>query len=256
MSGSLNIRLDRIVSLYLGFLLIFVQPGGGKYFKGWLIPLIGDYRLSPFEAFTLPIIYIGILSLTFHGIRIKKYEKFFLLSIIFVIFSRILSLLAAGHLQMEQWMSVFRYVMGLLSICIFANLFSNVVNRHFFIFGVIIGALIESIGGLFIFLTTGARGILICASSFILNIFLILVCLFAIKNYRGILYIFLLFLVLSIIGTGTRTAIIVLVTALLAASLYGGIRILKPLLFSIILISMIGLIASHFYTNFYTIGSV
>ena len=253
MSRSFNIRLDNIVSLCVGFLLIFVQPGGGKYFKDWLIPPVGDYRLSPFEAFTLLIIYIGILSLAFYGIRIKKYEKFFLFSIIFVILSRILSLLAAEYLQMEQWISVLRYVGGGLLIFIFANLFSDVVNRRFFIFGLIVGVLIESIGGLFIFLSTGAkeRGIFICASSCILSIFLILACLFAIKNnkkHQGILYIFLLFLLLSIISTGTRTALILLATALLAAGLYEGIRILKPMLFSIILISMIGLIALHFYS--------
>lgn len=232
-----NIRLGQIVSWGLGFLLIFSAPYGGGFFRDWLIPLWG-YRISLFEVFAIPVVYGGLI---YYGIRIKKYEQFLFLSILLVIFSRILSLLTAKQVELTQSMSVMRYVETLVIIYIFTNLFTDSKNRAAFIWGIIIGVVIELIGGIYIALS-GAKGVFISIATFQLQIFLIIVCLFAFANkkHRFIMLMFILLLLLSIAASQVRTALIQLITVLVAAMWYAKRqkRILKPIVSAVLFSSI------------------
>lgn len=211
-----NTRLDRIVSLCLGFLLIVGSPVAGS-FASYLIPLIGSYRLKLFEASLIPVVYVGLIV---YGFRIKKYEQFLFVSIILVIFSRIISLLTAQEIMMEQWISILRYVGTLVVIYILANLLSNSATRHFFIWGLIIGLAIDMAGSIFIFLFIGGRGIFIGVS--VLRIFLIVVCMFVFANRRHqfVMSVLIVIIFLGILALLSRSALIVLVTVLVATAVY------------------------------------
>ncbi len=230
----LRLRIGHIISACFGFLLIFVAPYGHGYFKDWLIPLTSSYRINLFEAFAIPIIYGGLI---YYGPKIRKSEQFLFLSIILVIFSRIVSTLAAENVQIVQYISIFRYIETLVLIYICANLFSNQKNRHFFIMGIIIGVAIETVGGIFVHLKTQYRGIFVSNSSFILQTFLIIACILAFINRKGKfrMTVFILAMVLAILGTLTRTAWIFLITSVLILALvYSKKRILKNILLFIV----------------------
>jgi len=225
----LRLRASPIISLCFGFLLIFAVPYGAGYFKDWLIPLAGSYRINLFEAFAMPVIYGGLI---YYGIRIKKYEQILFLSIILTILSRIISLLAADGVQVTQWISIFRYVETLALVYICANLFSNQRNRHFFTIGVIIGVAIETVGGIFVFLIHD-KGIFISTSSFMLQVFLIITCILAFinKKHRFLVIVLVLTMVLATFATLTRAAWIFLMTSVLMFVLvYLKKQILKNIL--------------------------
>ena len=147
-----KIRLDILIFFCLGFLLIFVQPLNDGYFKNWLISIYGSYKISLYETFLIPVTYVGLIYLIYSSFLIKKYEYLLYFAIFLVIFSRILSLLVAKQMQGEQLLSILRYIWGLLLILIFSNFFSKHQNRHFFIIGLIIGVVVETIGGILKFL--------------------------------------------------------------------------------------------------------
>jgi len=230
----LRLRISHIISACFGFLLIFVSPYGNGYFRDWLIPLTSSYRINLFEAFAIPIIYGGLI---YYGPKIRKSEQFLFLSIILVIFSRIVSTLAAENVQILQYISIVRYIETLVLIYICANLFSNQKNRHFFIMGIIIGVAIETVGGIFVHLKTQYKGVFVSNSSFILQTFLIIACILAFINRKGKfrMTVFILAMALAIFATLARTAWLFLITSVLILVLvYSRKRILKNLLLFIV----------------------
>lgn len=230
----LKLRIGHIISTCFGFLLIFVSPYGNGYFKDWLIPLTSSYHINLFEAFAIPIIYGGLI---YYGPKIRKSEQFLFLSIILVIFSRIVSTLAAENVQTLQYISIVRYIETLVLIYICANLFSNQKNRHFFIIGIIIGVAIETVGGIFVHLKTQYKGVFVSNSSFILQTFLIIAYILAFINRKGKfrMTVFILAMALAIFATLARTAWLFLITSVLIIVLvYSRKRILKNLLLFIV----------------------
>lgn len=238
-----SIRLGQIVSACLGFLLIFIAPYGDGYFKDWLIPLTSSYRISLFEAFAIPIICGGLI---YYGIRIKKSEKSLLLSIILVILSRIVSIVAAEGVKIEQWISLFRYIETLFIIYIFTNLFADKKNRNFFTMGIIIGVAVESVGGLYIFITKQGRGVFISNYSSILQAFLIIACILDFiynKRHKFLMSVSVLIMIAAIFVTLSRTSWILLIISILVFVLiYSKRRIKKYILFFIILTGIAALL--------------
>lgn len=244
-----KIKLDILIFFCLGFLLIFVQPLNDGYFKNWLFNLYGSYSISLYELFLIPLTYFGLIYLILSNFSIKKYEYLLYFSILLVIISRILSLLFAKQIMSEQCLGPLRYIWGLLLIPIFSIIFSKYKNRYFFIIGFIVGVIVESIGGILKYLLSNGqlRGIFISGSSYVLQIYLLFICIYAIeksKKYKISLYTLIFFLFLSIIFTGSRSAWILVLTMLIIMLLKKRKSLLKPLnivkiVLFIILISVI-----------------
>jgi len=231
-----RLKMGLIISACCGFLLIFIEPYSGGYFKDWFIPLIGNYRINLFEAFLIPIFYVSLMYYIHKGIQIKKSEQILYLSMILIIFFRILSLIVADNIETIQWISIFRYIETLVVIYIFTNLFSDHKNRKFFIRGVIIGVIIETIGGIFVFLKTYYKGVFISNTSHILQVFLIIVCILVFMNRRHkfLMWVFILVIILAILASLSRTSWIFLVTSLLIFALvYSKKQALRNVLFFI-----------------------
>lgn len=235
-----------IISACSGFLLIFIAPYSGGYFKDWFIHLIGNYYINVFEAFVIPIIY-GSLIYYVHkkDIRIKKSEQILYLSIILIIIFRMLSLLVADNIETVQWFSIFRYIETLVVIYIFTKLFSGHKNRKYFIKGIIIGVIIETVGGIFIFLKNYHKGVFISNTSYILQVFLIIVCILVFMNRRRkfLMSFFILVIILAVLATLSRTSWIFLIISLLIFALvYSKKQGLRNVLFFIIFAGIVVLL--------------
>ncbi len=235
-----------IISACSGFLLIFIAPYNGGYFKSWFISIIGNYHINLFEAFIIPIIY-GSLIYYVHkkDIRIKKSEQILYLSMILIIFIRILSLMMADNIYTVQWISIFRYIETLIVIYIFTKLFSSHKNRKYFIRGIIIGVIIETVGGIFVFLKAYYKGVFISNTSYILQVFLIIVCILVFMNrrYKFLMGVFILVIILAVLITLSRTSWIFLIISLLIFTLvYSKKHVLRNVLFFIVLAGIVVLL--------------
>ncbi|HSS31222.1 MAG TPA: hypothetical protein VLL06_09415, partial [Nitrospiraceae bacterium] len=99
--------MNEMISFMLGFALVFSSPVGEGFFANWQVPFVGSYSLTIFDALVLPV---GIIAFCLYGFRVKPQERFLYGSLSLVILSRIVSLVAGGHVAIEQSVSVFRYV--------------------------------------------------------------------------------------------------------------------------------------------------
>jgi|GEM_PF-1296373 len=247
-----SLRLDRLVSLAVGLLLISLAPYALGFFKDWTVPITSSLQFRLFDVLVIPFAYLGLI---YYGLRyswIKKYERFLFLSIILVILSRIISLLFAETLQLEavSILSIFRYVEALILIFVFANLFTDLKNRQLFILGIIIAVIIETVGGIFMVFAVN-KGYFFSTSSYILQILLILACIltFINKKHRFLMAIFILVLVLAVFATLSRSALIFLMITLIASLIYTRKQILKPILFFIVLVIIASLLTAVIFPS-------
>lgn len=234
LSTPFSIRLDRIASTILGLFLVYTGPLNDNL----LVNFGGYFRLNFFEFFAIPIIFFSLITYSIkYGFWIKRYEQFLFLALITVLFSKILSLLVAEEVVTIQWAGIIRYVSStLLVIYILANLLTDRKNRNFFIYGLIIGVFIESIGGLLNFILSGGiyPGYFLSVTSLGLQMFLILACMLAfVENYQRFRMILItLFLCMCIIATGSRGALVslgVIFVIILLYALYSRRRLLRPI---------------------------
>lgn len=240
----------RIASASLGFVLIFSAPFKDGMFKDWLIPLFGSYRMNLFEGLAIPIVY---LTMIFYLIRIKKYEQFIFLSIAMIIFSRILSLLGARDLMLEQVVSILRYVEALVVIYVCATLFADPRNRSSFLWGVIGGVSVETIGGIVVFLVGRGQvqGVFIGINSFMLQVFLVVALLLNLMDRQGdvVMPLCITALFIGICVSLIRSAFILLILAFAIVTMYAGRRVVRPILVtgSVIVIVIASLWASPIF---------
>jgi len=219
-SAPFSIRLDRIASVVLGFLVVFTGPINDNL----LVNFGGYYRLNLFEFTAIPIILLGLFA---YGIRIKRYEQFLFLSLILVLLSRAISLLVSEDTVTIQWAGLLRYIGSTLGIIyILANLLTDSKNRNLFIYGLIIGVTIESIGGLLNFILSPemARGYFLSVATSGIQMFLIFACISAFmkKHSRFLMIIIILLLSISVVSTLSRGAIIGLMLVFIVTLLYAG----------------------------------
>ena len=240
------LRVDRIASVILGFFVVFTGP----IHNNLLINFGGYYRLNFFDFFAIPIIFFSLITYCLtYGFRIKRYEQFLFLSLIVVLFSKILSLLVAEEVVTIQWAGIVRYVSStLVLIYILANLLSSQKNRNFFMYGLVLGVTIESIGGLLNFISSrGTFGYFLSVSTTGLQMFLIFACMVAfVENYRRFLMVLItLFLCICLFATASRSALFglgVIFVIILLYALYSRRRLLRPIFAVTVIIATLLLI--------------
>jgi hypothetical protein len=155
----------------------------------------------------------GCLTLAWNGrFRFDEHERPLYRALVFVILTRVVSLVAASNMAMEQSISILRYVETFAIVLLLANLLCLGNNRRLFLRGMIVGAVIETTGALLIFFSSGGeeRGVWLGVDNYKLQIFLLVAfCLaFSEKKGRSLKIVAGLLLLLGILVTETRSAVV------------------------------------------------
>lgn len=193
------------------------------------VPFPGSYVIMYFDL----AVAFGCLTLVWNGrFRFDGHEKPLYRALALVILTRVLSLVAASSMAMEQAISILRYVETFAIALLLANLLSLRQNRRLFLRGMILGAAIETTGALLIFFTSGGeeRGVWLGVDNYKLQIFLLVACClsFSQKKGRSLKIVAGLLLLLGILATETRTAVVLLLLSLLPLFLTRHRAMLKP----------------------------
>jgi O-antigen ligase len=179
------------------------------------IPFVSDYLLSYYDV----AVCIGCLALVWKGgFSLDRREKKLYWAVAFVVLTRVISLVFASGVSIGQAISVLRYVETLASILLLANLLTFTMNRTYFVWGLFAGAITESIGGLFNFVSSGgeARAVWLGFDNYKLLVFALIACLLLLAERQSYLWKTLLVLLLfvEIVATGTRTALFLIFVTL------------------------------------------
>ena len=224
-------RLNAFLSFLLGLTLVFSAPIDTGFFAHWQVPLVGSYALNLFDALVLPL---GVVAVCLYGLRIKAHERFLYGALTLVIISRIISLAAAGHIEIEQWVSVFRYVEAFVVIYVCSIFFRADVNRARFVAGLLTGVALETFGGITMFFMSGGqeRGIFISVNSFMLQVLVVVLGIMAIRTRRQTLLaiIGVMLVLVGILATLTRSALLLLGVCILLMFLADRRAFIGPVL--------------------------
>jgi O-antigen ligase len=224
-------RLNELLSFMLGFALVFSSPVGEGFFANWQVPLVGSYSLTMFDALILPV---GMITLCLYGFRIKPQERFLYGSLSLVILSRIVSLVAGSHVEVQQSVSIFRYVEGMVVIYVCSIFFLAPTNRLRFVAGLFCGVALETIGGIAMFAVSGGqvRGIFISVNSFMLQVFVIVLGILAIRARRQVLLVAVAILIVfvGVLATLTRSALLLLAVCVILLFLADRRGFVRPIL--------------------------
>ena len=182
----------------------------------------------------LLILPVGVIALCLYGFRVKRQERFLYGSLCLVILSRLVSLVAAGHMELEQSVSVFRYVEGMVVIYVCSIFFLAEVNRTRFVAGVMCGVALETVGGIAMFAMNGGqeRGIFISVNSFMLQVFVIVLGILAIRARHQVLLttVAILIIFVGVLATLTRSALLLLGVCVVLLFLADRRGFVRPLL--------------------------
>jgi O-antigen ligase len=224
-------------SLILGLAAFTTTPPEGS--ADFLRIQIGAYLITYFEF----AVALGALVL-FSNLRvhIRSEEKKVVRVLLVIIAARIISLLAASSMVVEQVVSVLRYIETLVVIVILSNLLQAARNRFYFVIGIMIGAVIETCGGLWILLTSSGdtRGFWLGIDNYKWQVYLLFVCMLFLSAKKHILLSGLLAIILlsGIVATQTRAALVLLLIVAGVSVLSYRRKLLKPLLVSGLLVSI------------------
>ena len=162
-----------LLSFGLGVALFAASPPPGAAIANYLqIPIPGSYVIMYFDLGVA----FGCLALAWNGrFRLDGHERPLYRALALVILTRVLSLVAAGHMAMEQAISILRYVETFVIALLLANLLCLRQNRRLFLRGMILGAVIETTGALLTFFSSGGeeRGVWLGVDNYKLQIFLL-----------------------------------------------------------------------------------
>jgi len=214
-----TIGWNGLLSFGLGLAFFAASPPSAEFSSSasyLQVPLPGSYVIMYFDL----AVAFGCLALVWKGMfRRDATERPLYLALALVILTRALSLVAASDMAMEQVISVLRYVETFAIALLLANLLSFRQNRRLFLRGMILGAVIETAGALFIFFSSGGedRGVWLGVDNYKLQVFLLVACClsFSQKKGRSSKIVIGLFLLFGILATETRGAIVLLLLSLL-----------------------------------------
>jgi O-antigen ligase len=176
------------------------------------VPFLHSYIVTYFDG----AVALGCLLMALNGaLRFSPSERRLWVAIGLVILIRAVSLAFATDFVLEQVVSVLRYVETGAVLLLLANLLSISQHRRVFLKAIFLGAVLDSVGGVFRFAFTAGeqRGIWLGVDTYKLLVFFLLVCCLSLSKARhkswGILW--ALFLVVSILVNGTRAAVVLFV---------------------------------------------
>jgi O-antigen ligase len=223
-----------LLSFGLGLAFFAASPPSSEFSSSasyLQLPLPGSYVIMYFDL----AVAFGCLALLWNGMfRRDATERPLYWALALVILTRTLSLVAASDMAMEQVISVLRYVETFATILLLANLLCFRHNRRLFLRGMILGAVIETAGALFIFLSSGGedRGVWLGVDNYKLQVFLLVACClsFSQKKGRSSKLAIGLLLLFGILATETRGAIVLLLLSLLPLFWTRYRAMLKPAL--------------------------
>lgn len=175
----------------------------------------------PFFNF-FELLIIPIIIMVFPFIKsISKYEKVLYGSILFIVFTRLISVIFAEYFRFDQLISIIRYFEYLLVIYIVSFVLANKKSQDHFVKGVIIFTSLETIVGVIVFLMSKGhlRGYFFTNGIYIQQIFVLLIALSNIlykkEQHRYLWSFLLLIMFLGIIVAEIRIGYVDLLIALL-----------------------------------------
>src|SRR5215831_182610 len=172
--GTIFAPRHEVLSFFLGLTIAAASPPEetANFLR---LPFLGSYLLTYFDL-TVAIATLSFLWTADFGLN--KAEKSVCKALGLIILTRIASLLFASNVVPQQAISVFRYVETLVILVVLANFLALEMNRRSFLVGIILGAVLESAGGLFTFIVSSGenRGIWLGSDNFKIQVFLLLVC--------------------------------------------------------------------------------
>jgi len=199
----------------------------------------GSYLITYFD---LAVMAAGLWLLFSLRIRIHLNEKKIILALLFIIATRIVSLIVARSMAMGQLLSVFRYVETLVVVILLANLLGAPRNRKFFLAGVMLGALTETIGGLAILVMHRgeSRGFWLGIDNYKWQIYLLFVCTLFLFKRKNIFWTAFTAstLFVGVLATQTRAALVLFCIMILMALLSRRQQLLKPILVTSLLLCL------------------
>jgi O-antigen ligase len=195
------------------------------------LPLLGSYHLTYFDLIVLAAFLVCFWNAE---LKLGKVEARVYRALGFVVLTRVISLVFASEVMPQQMISVFRYVETLVILIILTNVLASGTNRRRFLAGVILGAALESLGGLVIFFSTHGeyRAIWLGRDNYKIQVYALLVCCLALVQSKQRLFVALSAsaLGLAIIATQTRRAISLFLVALAVIVWKRRRQLLRPML--------------------------
>jgi O-antigen ligase len=230
--------IDRsgFLSFVVGLALFTTSPPFTAIASYLQVPFVGSYLISYFDL----AVAFGCLTLAWNGrFRFDEPEKPIYWALALVMLTRVLSLIAASNMAMEQAISILRYVETFAIVIMLANLLSLRQNRRLFLRGIIVGVLIETTGDLLTFFWSGGeeRGVWLGVDNYKLQVFLLFACFlsFSQKKGRSMKIVAGLCLLLGILATETRSAVFLFLVSLVPLLLTRHKAMLKPALALLVL---------------------
>jgi O-antigen ligase len=225
-----------LISFGLGLALFTTSPPYTAILDYLQVPFLGSYMIMYFDL----AVAIGCLTLAWKGgFRFDAPERPLYQALALVIVTRVLSLVAASNMAMVQAVSILRYVETFAIVILLANLLGHRQNRRLFLRGIIVGVVIETIGDLFTFFSSGGevRGFWLGVDNYKLQVFLLVVCVlsFSQKKGRSARIVAGLCLLLGILATETRSAVVLFLLSLFPLFITRHKEMLKPALALLVL---------------------
>jgi O-antigen ligase len=180
------------------------------------IPFTGSYIITYFDL----IVLLSSVALLWRSrLAIAVHERGVYAALGCVIASRGISLIFAGNVATEQVISVLRYFETFVLLLVLSDLLSSAGNRLVFLRGLLIGALIDSTGALFLVVSSRgeSRGFWLGVDTYKILDFLLIACCISLSENRDRAFKLLLglWLMLGILATGTRAAVLLFLISLL-----------------------------------------
>jgi O-antigen ligase len=213
------------ISFFLGLILLTAVPYSAGFCKDWYIQIGASYRLNFFYG--IQFILYGILLLHFRYSIKTSFERWIYMGLLATLLARILSLIFAVEMEKIQLLSLVRYMEVFLCIYCLTNLWEDARNRLAFLSGLFVAVVIECLMGYAMFIVSGGflRGIFTGVPAYqMLVLFSILMLLEAKHDNWLKLTLISCLLLLGIVGTQTRSALLQLIIGVGAVGLLSLIQ--------------------------------
>ena len=213
------------ISFFLGLILLTAVPYSAGFCKDWYIQIGASYRLNFFYG--IQFILYGILLMHFRYSIKTSFERWVYLGLLATLLARILSLVFAVEMEKIQLLSLVRYMEVFLCIYCLTNLWEDARNRLAFLSGLFVAVVIECLMGYAMFIVSGGflRGIFTGVPAYqMLVLFSILMLLEAKHDNWLKLTLISCLLLLGIVGTQTRSALLQLIIGVGAVGLLSLIQ--------------------------------
>ena len=223
--------MGAFLSLLIGVSAFSSTPEVGS--ADFLRMQVGSYVITYFDI-------VVLFSAFFFSLRLSEHDKKVVRALFFVMVTRIVSLIAASSLALEQLASLLRYAETLTLIIVLANLLQGRRNRVYFIVGVILGTAIETAGGIWLLLMSAGetRGVWLGTDNYKWQVYLLFVCMLFLASRKRVLVCAFSAVALSIgiFSTETRAALVLLLLMVVVSLVSYRQQLLKPMLVSIVLV--------------------